>query len=312
MNVVARTAHSDIATVFIAETSPNRYIEFVESSQPPLSRQEKWVLIVSSLYGCPIGCRFCDAGQFYQGILSAEDIMRQIDYMVELRYPDRVVPVSKFKIQFARMGEPALNPAVLDVLAALSGRYQAPGLLPTVSTMAPLGSDGFFRRLKEIKDDLYPGRFQLQFSVHSTDEARRDWLIPARKMQLDRIAALGKEFFEPGDRKITLNFAISDDLILDPAALLRHFPAEKFFIKLTPVNPTGQAVRNRLSSDRTGVEMEPPIASDLRETGYDVLYSLGELEENRIGSNCGQHIMHYKNSPDRIEGSYTYQLLPIE
>ncbi len=312
MNVVARTAHSDIAAVFIAETGPGKYIEFVESSQPPLPRQEKWVLIVSSLYGCPIGCRFCDAGMFYQGKLSAEEIMRQIDYLVELRYPDRNVPVSKFKIQFARMGEPALNAAVLDVLATLPGRYQAPGLLPTVSTMAPHGSDGFFQKLKEIKDALYPGRFQLQFSVHSTDEKQRDWLIPARKWPLDKIAAFGQQFFEPGDRKVTLNFAISDGLSVDPDALLERFSPEVFFIKLTPVNPTGKAIQNRINSDLDSLAAAPPIAACLREAGYDVLYSIGELEENKIGSNCGQHIMHYKKSSQQIEGSYTYRLQPVE
>jgi 23S rRNA (adenine2503-C2)-methyltransferase len=312
MKVVAKTAHSDIATVFIAESGPGKYIEFVESTQPPLPRQDKWVLIVSSLYGCPVGCRFCDAGMFYQGKVSTEEILRQIDYLIELRYPDRIVPVSKFKIQFARMGEPALNAAVLEVLAALPGRYKAPGLLPTVSTMAPHGSDGFFQKLKKIKDALYPGRFQLQFSVHSTDEKQREWLIPARKWPLDKIAATGEEFFEPGDRKITLNFAVSDGLSVDPEALLVRFSPEVFFIKLTPVNPTGMAIQNRISSNLEHLEAVPPIADCLREAGYEVLYSIGELEENKIGSNCGQHIMFYRNSSQQIEGSYTYRLQPVE
>ena len=312
MKVVAKTAHSDIATVFIAEAGPDKYLEFVESTQPPLSRQDKWVLIVSSLYGCPVGCRFCDAGMFYQGKVSTEDILRQIDYLVESRYPDRIVPVSKFKIQFARMGEPALNGAVLEVLQALPGRYQAPGLLPTISTMAPHGSDGFFQKLKKIKGALYPGRFQLQFSVHSTDEKQREWLIPARKWPLHKIAAAGEEFFEPGDRKITLNFAVSEGLRVDPEDLLVLFSPEVFFIKLTPVNPTGIAKKNHLSSDPEKFEAVPPIAECLREAGYEVLYSIGELEENKIGSNCGQHIMHYRHSSQQIEGSYTYWLLPVE
>jgi 23S rRNA (adenine2503-C2)-methyltransferase len=155
---------------------------------------------------------------------------------------------------------------------------------------------------------LYPGRFQLQFSVHSTDEKQREWLIPARKWPLDKIAAFGQEFFEPGDRKITLNFAVSDGLSVDPDALLERFPPEVFFIKLTPINPTGRAMQNRISSDFDSLEADPPIAAYLREAGYDVLYSIGELEENKIGSNCGQHIMHYRNSSQQIEGSYTYRL----
>ncbi len=308
MKIIAKTDHSDIATVFIAELHPGKYIEFVESCQPPLLREEKWVLIVSSLLGCPVGCRFCDAGMFYQGKLDQEAILQQIDYLVDMKYPDRKIPVSKLKIQFARMGEPAFNPAVLDVLEILPERYQAPGLLPTLSTIAPLGSESFFQRLKTIKNDLYAGRFQLQFSIHSTDEVQRDWLIPARKWTLERIAAYGEEFFKSGDRKITLNFAQSDKLSVDSDVMLKYFSPEVFFIKITPINPTGTATQNGIQSHVNILESDPPLLRQFQEAGYDTLYSIGELEENKIGSNCGQHIMFYKKSAQPVEGSYTYQL----
>ncbi len=147
MRVLARTGNDDIATVSIIETAPERMIECVESVQPPLSREEKWVLIVSTLHGCPVGCSFCDAGNEYHGRLSAEEILFQIDHLVRRRYPDGAVPAKKFKIQFARMGEPAFNPAVLDVLEELPNRYRAPGLAPSLSTVAPHGTDRFFDRL---------------------------------------------------------------------------------------------------------------------------------------------------------------------
>jgi len=308
MKIVARTDHSDIATVFIAESHPGKFFEFVESCQPPLPREEKWVLIVSSLLGCPVGCRFCDAGMFYHGKLDRAAILQQIDYLVDMRYPDRKIPVAKFKIQFARMGEPALNPAVLEALETLPNRYQAPGLLPTLSTMAPHGSNNYFQRLKDIKNNLYPGRFQLQFSVHSTDERQRDWLIPARKWTLERIAAYGLEFFNPGDRKVTLNFALSERLKVDTDVMLKLFSPEVFFIKITPTNPTGIAAQHNIHSDLKNLETEPLLLRQFQDAGYDTLYSIGELEENKIGSNCGQHIMHYKKSDLQIAGSYTYPL----
>ncbi len=312
MKIIARTDHSDIATVFIAESHPGKFYEFVESCQPPLRRDEKWVLIVSSLYGCPVGCRFCDAGMFYQGKLNQDEILQQIDYLVDMRYPDRKIPVSKIKLQFARMGEPAFNPAVLDVLEMLPERYQAPGLLPTLSTIAPRGSEMFFQRLKTIKNDLYPGRFQLQFSIHSTDEAQRDWLVPTRKWTLEQIADYGDSFFNPGDRKITLNFAYSDKFSVDPKIMRRLFSPEVFFIKITPINPTGTAVQTGIQSHLEELETEPPLLGQFKELGYDTLYSIGELEENKIGSNCGQHIMHYKKSALQSENSYTYPLLYVE
>ena len=70
------------------------------------------------------------------------------------------------------MGEPAFNPAVLELLRELPSRYQAPGLMPSLSTIAPGGVDGFFEALLEIKNELYPGgKFQFQFSLHTSDEA---------------------------------------------------------------------------------------------------------------------------------------------
>ena len=69
MKITAKAGKEDIATVFIAEMDNGKLIEFVESVQPPIPREKKWVLIVSILYGCPIGCRFCDAGEYYMGKL---------------------------------------------------------------------------------------------------------------------------------------------------------------------------------------------------------------------------------------------------
>ena len=101
MKVIARAGREDIAMVYVAETEYGKSIEFVESIQPPLPRDEKWVLIVSTLYGCPVSCRFCDAGSCFQGKISKKDILSQIDYLIKKRYPDRKVPIKNFKIQFS-------------------------------------------------------------------------------------------------------------------------------------------------------------------------------------------------------------------
>jgi 23S rRNA (adenine2503-C2)-methyltransferase len=111
MKIVATAGTEEIAQVYIAEFAGGKRVEFCESVQPPFPRREKWVLIVSTLFGCPVGCLMCDAGQTYGGKLSAEQILAQIDFLVKERYPDGVIDVEKFKIQFARMGEPAFNPA---------------------------------------------------------------------------------------------------------------------------------------------------------------------------------------------------------
>ncbi|MFH2034997.1 MAG: radical SAM protein, partial [Candidatus Zixiibacteriota bacterium] len=147
MKIIDKTGKDDLAIVYLAETANGRHIEFVESVQPPVPREKKWVLIISTLLGCPVGCKMCDAGGWYRGKLSAEEIFDQIDYLVTSRYPDKIIPADNFKIQFARMGEPSFNADVLEVLKQLPERYLAPGLTPSVSTVAPMATDKFFDEL---------------------------------------------------------------------------------------------------------------------------------------------------------------------
>ncbi|HID10281.1 MAG TPA: radical SAM protein, partial [Candidatus Latescibacteria bacterium] len=294
----------------IAQMRDGRMVEFVESVQPPVPLEKKWVLIVSTLFGCPVGCPMCDAGGEYRGKLSKEEILGQIDYLVRKRFPDGAVPVEKFKVQFARMGEPAFNPAVVEVLDELPRRYEAPGLLPSLSTVAPYGTEDFFEELLDVKRRLYRGQFQLQFSIHSTDPEVRDRLIPARKWGFEEMAEYGERFFEPGDRKVTLNFALAKGVPVEARALLEYFPPELFLIKITPLNPTYRARESGLTSyidpDLPGEDYD--VVRELRESGYEVIVSVGEVEENRIGSNCGQFVRRHIEAGRPMREGYTYPL----
>ncbi|MCK7514853.1 MAG: hypothetical protein MZV70_69860 [Desulfobacterales bacterium] len=311
MKILAKAGRDDIATVYIAEFDNNKRIEFVESTQPPISREKKWVLIISSLYGCPVNCQFCDAGGSYYGKLSKDELFAQIDFLVKTRFPDGNINCEKFKIQFARMGDPAFNLNVIDLLEELPKIYNIPGLLPSVSTIAPKNTDVFFDRLKQVKKTLYKDNFQLQFSIHTTDKKTRDWLIPVDKWSFEKISEYGEDFFDQGDRKITLNFALSSNLAVNPDVLLKHFDVDKYLIKITPVNPTVKAVLNNLEAKITNDSYALQVANDLKNQGYEVIVSVGELEENNIGSNCGQYLTSYLNHAKPVENSYTYELEKI-
>ena len=311
MKILAKTGNSDLATVYMADMGGGRLIEFVEARQPPYSRGERWILMVSTLYGCPVKCLFCDAGGGYRGKPSAEEILMQIDTMVDEWFPNGIIPASKFKIQFARMGEPSLNMAVLEALEELPRRYHTVGLMPSVSTIAPLGTEAFFERLIDVKDRLYAGgRFQFQYSVHTTDVVLRDQLIPVRKWDFARMAAYGEKFYRAGDRKITLNFALAADSPIEASVLTQYFDPARYLVKLTPVNPTSRATQNNLASriDPSRPETAEAVTRSLTEAGYDVIVSIGEAEENEIGSNCGQYVLNYLESGQVVEGGYSYQV----
>lgn len=314
MRIVASTGREDIAVVYIGEVDDGKFVECVEATHPPFPREEKWVLLVSTLFGCPVGCSMCDAGGFYEGKPTAEEMFAQIDFLVRKRYPSGRVPSRQFKIQFARMGEPSLNPAVLDVLAELPGRYHAPGLMPSLSTVAPKGAVQFFERLLEVKHEKYgDGKFQFQFSLHTTDAALRDRLIPVEKLNFAALARYGERFYESGDRKIGLNFALARDAPVDPRVLIEHFAPEKFLIKITPLNPTYRAAEHSLSSyvDPSRPDDDAPVVDALRSAGYEVIVSVGEVEENFIGSNCGQYLRARLRAGRDLGGGYTYPVADI-
>lgn len=283
--------NTELAQVFVAELQDGSLIEFAEAVTPPHPRESKWVLIISTLKGCPVSCPICDAGGDYRGKLTSEELLEQVDWLVRRRYPDGQVPARKLKVQFARMGDPAFNDAVLDALDALPGRLNAhPGIIPSISTIAPAGREDFFERLLEIKNRLFSaGRFQMQFSLHTTSEARRRDLVPARTWTFAQMSAWSLRFRRPEDRKVTLNFAPARGCPLEPERLLEHFPASEFLVKLTPINPTRSARASGLAGliDPADPAACETIAARFRVSGYETILSIGELEENSIGSNCG-------------------------
>jgi 23S rRNA (adenine2503-C2)-methyltransferase len=315
MKVIASTGREDIAMVYIAELGEDKLVEFVEAVQPPIPRDKKWVLLVSTMYGCPVGCAMCDAGGFYHGKVSKDDIFAQIDYLVRRHYPDGVIPSQQFKIQFARMGEPSFNLDVLEVLEELPQRYDVPGFMPSISTIAPNGTETFFERLLEIKRSQYSGgHFQFQFSIHTTDEQVRDQIIPVKKWDFSKMAEYGHRFYQPGDRKVTLNFALAKEMPVDPEILLKHFTPDKFLIKITPLNPTYKATEENLSTyiDPNNQGKKYQLVRDLEKAGYRVIVSIGEVEENYIGSNCGQYVRRHLDAAEQIKDGYTYSLQEIE
>ena len=312
MDIVAKFGRDDLAVLYVAKKG-DRYLEFAESLQPPHPRDEKWVLIISTMYGCPVHCIMCDAGSYYKCKLSTDEIFEQIDYMVINRYPKGIVPIKKFKIQFARMGEPTLNPNVLEVMRALPKRYPVKGLMPCISTIAPEKGSSFMEELIWIKNQLYPhGNFQLQFSIHTTDERMRKKIIPYPIWSLKEINDYSERFYVKGDRKITLNFAAEKNYPVYPPKIAEIFDPTKFFIKLTPLNPTEAVKSKHLQSLITSENDQhlKELIKSFETLGFETILSIGELEENLIGSNCGQHAIRFENGEMIVEKySHNFQIL---
>lgn len=306
MEIIAHYGKDTISSVYLAKVREKHVIEFAEAITPPLPIYKKWVLLISISIGCPIKCLICDAGGNYKGNLTTDEILEQIDFLIQRKFASKSIPVEELKIQLSRMGEPTFNSNVLEVLKILKHNYVVPKLVPSLSTIAPASCDMFLEQILEIKDKFYPnGNFQMQFSIHTTDQKLRDKLIPCKKWSFEKISQYSEKFVKRGDKKITLNFALAKGYPIEPEVLKSFFNPEKVLIKITPVNPTYSAFENNISSYLDHEKPEIPYELQaLQNSGFQVIISIGEPEENNIGSNCGQLVKKYLSSNFKIKHSY--------
>jgi 23S rRNA (adenine2503-C2)-methyltransferase len=293
MEVVNVSGNPEVAEVAVARfrKDDDYTVEIVDGLIPPQPREEKWIINLSTQFGCPVGCPFCDAAVQYHGNLTTDELLAQVRWALD-RHPGIAEKCRKLKVHFARMGEPALNPAVLDAMERLPELVRSDGLWCCVATVAPRGREAWFERLLLIKRRLYAGRFQLQFSVQSTSTEDRSRLIPIPHWRMKELADFGRRFFSPGDRKVVLNFALARDVEFDPKLIKRTFDPAKFAIKLTPVNPTAAGQENGFETIlRSEQSSLLDRACDCLTTfGYDLVISVGDEREDQIGSNCGQAV----------------------
>lgn len=196
------------------------------------SRAERWMIGVSTMSGCPVRCKFCATGTMkkYRN-LTATEIVEQVEHVLFSR-KENFEDAYEHKINYTRMGEPFLNiEAVKEAIKRINERY--PGTHHYVSTIGVAGSD-----FSWIKDNI-----TLQVSVHSLRNEKRNWLIPyTNKMTLEELGQIRTE----SNLKTTVNMTLVEESDFDITELKRLFDKDRFFIKLSPINPNAVSEKNNL------------------------------------------------------------------
>lgn len=169
--------------------------------------EDRTVICCSTQSGCPVGCRFCGAGDYFIRSLTAEEIVAQPKHLLETTGVDPN-SMKRLQIMFMSMGEPMLNyKNVKEAIIQLHALYPKAALL--ISTSAPDGQIHHFSDLAYLSRDIKT--IGLQFSVHeSTDEARKK-LIPTKTMSLDQIAGVGDAWAEISGRRPFFNYCVHPD-----------------------------------------------------------------------------------------------------
>lgn len=272
----------------------------------PMSLEEKWVITISSQYGCSMGCNFCDVPKVGKGTnASIDDIVGQFESCLNLH---RDIKTNRLNLHIARMGEPSFN--VNNILSAIftcndiAKSYLKEGGVfhPVISTMMPHAT--FVEKLVwewlYLKNKYFNGEAGLQISVNTTNELKRELMFGGNARNLENISYIFRNTIRDlggvRGRKITLNFALNVDYqgkVIDANYLRKLFDPKYFLCKLTPIHITRTSEENRLFSNQ-GYEdniVYQEVEKSLKNVGYDVIVFLPSLDEDFSKITCGNAIL---------------------
>ena len=263
----------------------------------PLS--EKWVITISTQYGCSMNCKFCDVPKVGLGRNATyNDLIDQITTALSC-HPE-VTATKRLNIHFARMGEPTWNNDVLrcarDIRKAVRPYIGRSLVHPVISTMLPKTNSNLIPFLQEwidIKNYDYRGDAGLQFSINSTSDAQREYLFSGNSLSLAEISEIGKLLPDPIGRKYALNFALSDETIIDASKLAELFSPHKFMVKITPLHKT-DACENYGLQTTGGYDYFTPYKDKeeaLIKAGFDVIVFVPSYDEDNGLITCGNAIL---------------------
>lgn len=263
----------------------------------PLS--EKWVITISTQYGCSMGCKFCDVPKVGRGLnATLNDITNQL--IEGLKLHPEILSTKRLNLHYARMGEPTFNFDVIEhakQLHKIVKPYIGNSMIhPVISTMLPKSNKNLMEFLNEwcdIKNYTYRGDAGLQFSINSTDDEQRNEMFSGNSLPLNDIAEIGRWLPYPKGRKYALNFALADSYIVDADKLATLFSPKKFMVKITPLHKTKSCDDNGIITTN-GYDAFTPYKkteNNLKNAGFDVIVFVPSYDEDLGLITCGNAIL---------------------
>lgn len=265
--------------------------------------QEKWVITLSTQYGCVMKCKFCDVPNVkFGGNATFADLKQQF-YVALSKYPD-VSYTDRLNIHFARMGEPIFNEDVFlfsEWLAANKRQIQEETgvrievIHPVLTTMLPEyeQTENRIKRWADIKNELFNGQAGLQLSINTTSDSARNDMFDGSSKQLKEVAEIADKLPMPIGRKYCLNFAYASGNEVDGIKLASMFDVDKWMVKITPIHnntacrDNGIATIDGYSSYRPYKEPE----QSCKAAGFDTLVFIPSQDEEDGLITCGNAIL---------------------
>lgn len=277
-------------------TKENAVAEAVLYKYP--TYEDRTVICCSTQSGCPVGCRFCGAGDYFVRSLKSDEIIFQVDHLLQSQKID-ANKIKAFQIMVMSMGEPLLNFKELEVaFDILHAKYPNARLL--ISTIGPrIDYEPVMKMAERIPT------VGLQFSVHEPTDTQRDLLIPFKaKLALKEISEVGEVFLARTGRKPFFNYCAN-------AHNSSPFDADRIAELFNPdvFEATISVVCERDESIAAANERQRNLASIfmgyLNEHGFSTRM-FDPAGQDDIGGGCGQlwFVQSWmKNNPDKAKKS---------
>ena len=242
--------------------------------------QTRTVICCSTQSGCPIGCRFCGAGDAFVRSLTTDEIVSQVDHLIE-QTGVSASDMGRLQIMFMSMGEPMLNmKALIPALYRLYNTYPRTALL--ISTSAPRVN------YSDIEDaSVAIPTVGLQFSVHESTDDARNHLIPFKaKLSLSEIARQGEKWYDKTGRKPFFNYCAHDDNSSDDDAdrLEQIFDPHVFEATVSVICERNDGLP---ASNEHQKSLAIDFAAKLVARGFNVRV-FDPAGQDTIGGGCGQ------------------------
>ncbi len=244
--------------------------------------EERTVLCISTMCGCPMGCRFCGTGDYFVRSLTAEEIVGQARYILETQIDGQDPTfIKKLQIMVMSMGEPAMVKSLYEAFAILHSEYPNAALLISSS-----GPDVDYEWMMQMAENI--PTVGLQFSVHESTDAARNELIPfKKKLSLDAIAKVGIEFYERTGRSPFFNYCAHEKNTSDEdvTRLVALFDPRIWCATVSVVCERDSSGFD--TSNETQRSLATDFAAKLVSIGYDVRV-FDPAGQDTIGGGCGQ------------------------
>jgi 23S rRNA (adenine2503-C2)-methyltransferase len=242
--------------------------------------EARTVVCCSTQSGCPIGCRFCGAGDSFVRSLTADEIVSQTEHLFADKGIDPT-KVQRMQIMFMSMGEPMLNLKELNpAIRKLHSLYPQAALL--ISTSAPRVD---YQPVIDISKEV--DKVGLQFSVHeSTDEARNQLIPFQKKLTLGEIARQGTLWAMEVGRQPFFNYCAHEknSSAEDADRLMKLFDPSIWQATISVICEREETVAAANARQR---ELAANFQSLLLERGFSTRM-FDPAGQDDVGSGCGQ------------------------